>query len=69
MLRWISMCAVTIGCLATDGHGDVLNEDFKLIANDGDVNDSFGCSVSVSGDIAVIGAKYDDDYGTASGSA
>ena len=31
--------------------------------------DDFGCSVSVSSDVAVIGAKYDDDDGAASGSA
>ena len=69
MLRWLATCAVTIGCLATAGHGDVVNEDFKLLAADGAAYDGFGSSVSISGDRAVIGACYDDDNGSDSGSA
>jgi hypothetical protein len=41
----------------------------KLTASDGDVNDWFGCSVSVSGDYAIVGAYLDDDNGISSGSA
>jgi hypothetical protein len=41
----------------------------KLRASDGAANDSFGRSVSVSGDTAVIGSYLDDDKGTDSGSA
>ncbi len=41
----------------------------KLIASDGAADDWFGNSVSVSGDYAVVGARYDDDNGTDSGSA
>lgn len=41
----------------------------KLLAADGASLDSFGTSVSVSGDTAVIGALLDDDNGTDSGSA
>ncbi|MGX9727739.1 MAG: FG-GAP repeat protein [Candidatus Electronema sp. VV] len=41
----------------------------KLTAADGAVYDSFGWSVSVSGDTAVIGAWQDDDKGDISGSA
>ncbi len=41
----------------------------KLLAFDGAVGDWFGISVSLSGDVAVIGARYDDDNGNNSGSA
>ena len=45
-----------------------LNE-FKITASDGDTLDSFGRSVSISGDYAVVGSFADDDNGTDSGSA
>jgi len=41
----------------------------KLLASDGADHDRFGYSVSVSGDYAIIGAYYDDDKGSYSGSA
>ncbi|MGB7451730.1 MAG: FG-GAP repeat protein, partial [Lysobacterales bacterium] len=41
----------------------------KLLANDGTASDWFGRSVSVSGDTAIVGAAYDDDNGSDSGSA
>ncbi len=41
----------------------------KLLASDGAPGDSFGWSVSVSGDTAVVGARLDDDRGDGSGSA
>jgi hypothetical protein len=41
----------------------------KLTALDGAAGDLFGVSVSVSGDTAVVGARDDDDAGSASGSA
>ncbi|MCF7809898.1 T9SS type A sorting domain-containing protein [bacterium] len=41
----------------------------KLTADDADANDVFGCSVSISGDYAVVGACGDDDDGELSGSA
>ena len=44
-------------------------EQVKLLPGDGAADDRFGCSVSVSGDMAVVGAPYDDDNGTDSGSA
>jgi len=40
----------------------------KLTASDAAADDVFAWSVSVSGDVAVIGAPYDDDGGTSSGS-
>jgi hypothetical protein len=41
----------------------------KLTASDGAALDYFGHSVSVSGDTALVGAYFDDDKGTDSGSA
>ena len=43
----------------------------KLLASDGAAGDNFGNSVSISGDgnTAIIGAYYDDDKGSDSGSA
>jgi hypothetical protein len=41
----------------------------KLTADDGAAEDWFGGNVSVSGDIAIIGADADDDKGWGSGSA
>ncbi|ETX01101.1 MAG: hypothetical protein ETSY1_08700 [Candidatus Entotheonella factor] len=40
-----------------------------LTASDGDVNDNFGTSVSISGERVVVGAPGDDDRGLNSGSA
>lgn len=44
-------------------------QEAKLVASDGERIDYFGLSVAISGDIAVIGARWDDDHGTNSGSA
>ena len=41
----------------------------KLTASDGAANDLFGASVSVSGDVAIVGSPRDDDNGFDSGSA
>ncbi|NNF07009.1 MAG: T9SS type A sorting domain-containing protein, partial [Candidatus Eisenbacteria bacterium] len=45
------------------------NQIFKLTATDGAANDSFGRSVAISGNIAIVGAYQDDDGGSNSGSA
>ncbi|APR75713.1 Fibronectin type III domain protein [Minicystis rosea] len=49
--------------------GSVWAQQQKLTASDGAPNDSFGFSVAVSGDAAVVGAYQDGDNGTNSGSA
>ena len=41
----------------------------KLLPSDGTIDDRFGHSVSLSGDLALIGAPGDDDNGSDSGSA
>ncbi|MBN1846241.1 MAG: FG-GAP repeat protein [Sedimentisphaerales bacterium] len=44
-------------------------EQAKLLASDGSEYDRFGWSVSISGDMVVIGAYHDEDNGNNSGSA
>jgi hypothetical protein len=44
-------------------------EQQKITANDGATNDEFGRCVSISDDTVVVGAREDDDKGSASGSA
>ncbi|MFH1355895.1 MAG: Ig-like domain-containing protein [bacterium] len=44
-------------------------EQTKIVASDAASNDSFGISVSISGDNALVGAYLDDDDGASSGSA
>ena len=41
----------------------------KLTASDGTRSDVFGYSVSISGNLAIVGARLDDEMGPASGSA
>jgi WD40 repeat protein len=48
---------------------DTGNERFKLVAEDADPNDHFGSSVSVSGNLAILGAVNDDSLGNYTGSA
>jgi endonuclease/exonuclease/phosphatase family metal-dependent hydrolase len=50
--------------------GSTWIEEAKLVASDGAYRDYFGCSVAVSGDVAVVGAYWgNDNQGTSSGSA
>ena len=41
----------------------------KLLASDGMANDNFGTAVSISGNYIIVGANWDDDNGSNSGSA
>ena len=49
--------------------GTTWTQQAKLTASDGAADDFFGFSVSVSGDTAVVGARFEDDKGSNSGSA
>jgi len=51
-----------------DGGGTWV-ETQKLLASDGAASDIFGVSVPTTGDVIVVGAVFDDDNGTDSGSA
>lgn len=44
-------------------------QEAKLTANDAENNDQFGISVAIDGDYVVVGAHYDDDNGSITGSA
>jgi hypothetical protein len=44
-------------------------EEAKLLASDGAANDRFGESLTVSGDVIIVGAQRDTDRGAESGSA
>ena len=44
-------------------------EEQKLTAKDGEAYDRFGCSVSISGDYAIVGARGDGDNGMNAGAA
>jgi hypothetical protein len=46
-----------------------VTEDVKLTASDGTASDYFGHSLSLSGNTALVSAYFDDDNGSASGSA
>jgi hypothetical protein len=45
------------------------NQIFKLTASDAGPDDRFGWSVAISGTIAIVGAIFNDDNGSSSGSA
>jgi len=49
--------------------GSSWTEEQKLVAGDAAGGDNFGRSISVSGDMLVVGAHLDDDGGSGSGSA
>ncbi|MCD4697396.1 MAG: FG-GAP repeat protein, partial [Bacteroidales bacterium] len=49
--------------------GQPIEEIAKLLASDGNTNDQFGISVSISGDYAIVGARRDDDNDYNSSSA
>ena len=49
--------------------GKTWNQQTKLTASDGYLYDYFGYSVSIDGNNAIVGAHWDDDRGTESGSA
>ena len=48
--------------------GSTWSQQKKLTADDGATGDYFGSSVSVNGDVVLVGAEEDDDKGSASGS-
>ena len=49
--------------------GSTWVEHQEFFASDGAIGDVFGDAVSLSADVAVIGARFDDDNGSNSGSA
>jgi len=60
--------ACLLGLWAAPARGDQY-QDAKIIASDSAAKDEYGSGVAVSDDMALIGAKHDDDKGDDSGSA
>ena len=58
-----------VAAVALGSSAGAQQELFKLTASDGAAGDYFGYSVSISGDRAIVGARFNDDDGTNSGSA
>ncbi|MFH1614791.1 MAG: FG-GAP repeat protein [Planctomycetota bacterium] len=67
MVLIISMVIVTL-IFVNEAQAHWPEQD-KLLASDGVANDSFGASVSISGNYAIVGSAEDEDNGSRSGSA
>ncbi len=67
LLCLVAAGLMTFGLIA--GPAQAVAEVAKLTASDAAQADEFGSSVSVSGDVAVVGARLDDDAGYSSGAA
>ena len=70
--KWFGVIVVIAVCLVVSNSaraGTAWLERQKLLASDGLAQDWFGYSVSISGDLAIVGAEWDDDNGSSSGSA
>ncbi len=76
----ISGATAIVGAWADDDNGNVSGSAYlfdtttgaqiaKLLPKDGATGDEFGGSVAISGDTAIVGAAWDDDNGSRSGSA
>ena len=61
------LCAAASLSISQPAYAQI--SEFKITAADGAEGDRFGWSVSISGDYAVVGARFDDDNGTNAGSA
>ncbi|HDN64754.1 MAG TPA: hypothetical protein ENF23_00390 [Methanosarcinales archaeon] len=69
MKRRILVSAVLSLLLLAALVANVHAAEMKLTASDGATGDWFGDRVAISGDYAVVGACWDDDAGSDSGSA
>ncbi len=64
----VFMMAIFVMSMPTIVHANFAYK-AKLLASDGADADHFGYSVAISGNTAIVGARYDDDSGLGSGSA
>ncbi len=75
MRRTRILCVSVAACLSwaevwsAAANADLGDQLFKLLPDDGAVEDRFGHSVAISGATAIVGADLDDDNGSFSGSA
>lgn len=68
MKTQITILAATLCTLNTLAYTQVINEQFKLLANDGNASDLFGSAVAVNNAIIAVGAYSDWDNNVESGS-
>jgi hypothetical protein len=68
-MRKILLCLGVVLGLSINTNAQNWNEIIKATASDAAAGDYFGCSVDISGDIAIIGAYSNDDVVSGSGSA
>jgi len=71
-LRFVTTCMLTWAialAVSPDVAAQVRHEDLKILPTDGAAGDWFGRSVALHGNIAIVGARRDDDNGRNSGSA
>ncbi len=61
--------AMAVGFAAAPTLGQVINEDLKLLHNDGAEIDNFGGSIAIDNGVVAVGARFDNDNGNLSGSA
>src|SRR5688572_6050539 len=69
---WLCALLLVAGTLAARpvvAQTPVITEELKLIATDAVAVDSFGRSVDMDGDVAVVGASQNDDGGLNEGAA
>ena len=74
MVLFVTMTRAAVQVLpisipATRGVRTTGEQSKKLLASDGVADDFFGVGVAIDGDMAIVGAKFNDDKGDASGSA
>lgn len=67
--RFSSAALAILATISIPLWGQAINEDLKITANDGGPGNELGFSVAADQGIIAVGARYDDDNGTNSGSA
>ena len=69
MKHTVFVLSTAVAALASAQPATTQQELFKLLPSDGAADDLFGSSVSLDGGVALVGAPWDDDNGSFSGSA
>ncbi len=67
LIKTLVICAMVIMAISQTAYAQ--NSEFKITPDDGTAGDNFGISASISGDYAIVGARFDDDNGDESGNA
>lgn len=58
-----------VGALTAPALGQVINQDFKVVPNDGEAGDRFGFSIAIDNGLMVVGSRFANESGPSSGSA